>query len=333
VIAAIIGTMGRLRRIAAVLTIAVAAVSCVLITDLSGFSEPRSDAPADAAPTDATFSDAANPEAAGDAGPCDLTAPFQKPTPITSLDTGDNDELWPRLTPDELTMVLATRRTPNEFGIYITRRSNVDAGWSPPEYLPTLAATPVAFDTDPMLTPDGRTLFFASNRRGTSDLFFSRKNATGFAAPEPITALNDNTLPEYQPFLTFDGSELWFTRELSGIPRIMRAPVVGGGFGDASIVRELTSGGREWLPTLSADGLTIYFASTRAGGLGDYDIWVATRGSKTGTFGEPRPVTELNGPFRDAPGYLSTDGCRLYFDARRVETGTTDLYLAEKPPR
>jgi Tol biopolymer transport system component len=326
-------------RIAAVLTMGAAASSCVLTTDLSGFSEQPRDPRGDGSPVDSSFPDTTSPNGpngpAGDAGPspCDLTAPFQRPNPITSLNTNENDELWPRLTPDELTMVLATRRLPSPFGIYVARRSVTDAGWSPPDYIATVAASPVAFDTDPMLSADGRALYFASDRRGTHDLFVSTRSGATFGPPEPITRLNESTVAEFQPFLTFDGTELWFSREISGKARIMRAPVVDGGFGDPSIVPELMSGGNDWLPTLSADGLTIYFSSTRAGGSGDYDIWVAKRGSTTGTFGEPRPVAELNGPFRDAPGYVSTDGCRLYFDARRVEGGTTDLYLAEKPPR
>jgi Tol biopolymer transport system component len=320
-------------RAAAALALGGVATSCVLMTDLSGFSEPasgRTEEQRDALPSEAS------PFGALDAAssPCDLTAPFQNQTPITSLNTQENDELWPRLSPDELTMVLATRRAPNAFGIYVTTRVDARAGWSFPEYVQTVAVTPAAFDTDPMLTADGHALYFASDRRGTPDLFVSRRTGnTTFGPPFPIGELNIDTVAEYQPFLTFDGTELWFSREEAGFARIMRSAAGDGGYGKPAIVPELASSGQDWEPTLSADGLTIYFSSTRPGGRGDFDIWVAKRTTRTGTFGDPKPVVELNGPNRDVPGFLSTDGCRLYFDARRGDAGTADLYIAEKPPR
>jgi len=40
-------------------------------------------------------------------------------------------------------------------------------------------------------------------------------------------------------------------------------------------------------PRLSRDGLSLYFDSTRPGGLGGYDIWVSTRNNRTGPFGAP----------------------------------------------
>jgi hypothetical protein len=40
-------------------------------------------------------------------------------------------------------------------------------------------------------------------------------------------------------------------------------------------------------PWLTADGLNMYFGSDRPGGYGRWDLWVATRGSTSETWGEP----------------------------------------------
>jgi hypothetical protein len=115
--------------------------------------------------------------------------------------------------------------------------------------------------------------------------------------------------------------ELWYEdspNKTPGPSRIRRAS-----FTDATHVSEqdeevslgaaaTESDGR---PVLSADGLTLYFASERAahGGHGGLDIWVATRASDKDPFGPGSLVEELATPGADYPGFLSTDGCRLYF--------------------
>jgi len=39
----------------------------------------------------------------------------------------------------------------------------------------------------------------------------------------------------------------------------------------------VNSSARDGRPSISADGLSLYFISNRPGGVGDYDIWVTTR--------------------------------------------------------
>ncbi|MFN0253094.1 MAG: hypothetical protein ACKV2T_39845 [Kofleriaceae bacterium] len=47
-------------------------------------------------------------------------------------------------------------------------------------------------------------------------------------------------------------------------------------------------------PRFSADGLTLYFASGRAGGIGDLDIYAVTRLSLAATWSAPAPVAGPN---------------------------------------
>jgi peptidoglycan-associated lipoprotein len=70
-------------------------------------------------------------------------------------------------------------------------------------------------------------------------------------------------------------------------------------------------------PSLSADELTLYFASDLSGGYGGMDIWKVTRGSETDTWGEPinlgKTVNTAGNemfPFAHASGalYFASDG-------------------------
>ena len=49
----------------------------------------------------------------------------------------------------------------------------------------------------------------------------------------------------------------------------------------------LNSSDSDLSPFVSADGLSLYFATTRPGGLGGEDLWVARRSSTTNDFGAP----------------------------------------------
>jgi hypothetical protein len=71
---------------------------------------------------------------------------------------------------------------------------------------------------------------------------------------------------------------------------------------------------------LSPDGLELYFQSTRAGGLGSIDIWVARRITRDAPWGEPENLgAPINTTGYDYNPCLSSDGLALYFAA-----GTND---------
>ncbi len=83
----------------------------------------------------------------------------------------------------------------------------------------------------------------------------------------------------------------------------------------------------EITPSISADGLTLCFASDRPGGQGDYDIWLATRASLEDGWSEP---VNLGPPVNtsDFEGFQSTssDGLELYFSRGKADHG--DVYVA-----
>ncbi|MCR4826875.1 MAG: OmpA family protein [Bacteroidales bacterium] len=82
-------------------------------------------------------------------------------------------------------------------------------------------------------------------------------------------------------------------------------------------------------PTMAANGMTIYFASSRPGGFGGMDIWKTTMTAE-GEFSVPEnlgPV--INTPGDDAAPFIHSDGRTLYFASNgRVGMGGYDLYYS-----
>lgn len=66
---------------------------------------------------------------------------------------------------------------------------------------------------------------------------------------------------------------------------------------------------------LSADGLSLYFASTRDGP--DADLYVTRRPSVDADFGEPRALAELNTPYEERMPWVSADEQTIYFASNR----------------
>ena len=88
-------------------------------------------------------------------------------------------------------------------------------------------------------------------------------------------------------------------------------------------------------PCISADGLSLYFASDRPGGSGNFDIWVAKRKTTEDPWEEPVNLgPNVNSWAYDNHPSISADGLSLYFDSRRPNPsgnlGNNDLYVTRR---
>ena len=86
-------------------------------------------------------------------------------------------------------------------------------------------------------------------------------------------------------------------------------------------------------PALSADGDTLYFVSSRAGGKGNMDIWkaekIAVSSSGIPEYGNVVNVTELNTQGNDLSPFIHADSNTLYFSTDgRPGLGSTDIFMA-----
>jgi hypothetical protein len=88
-------------------------------------------------------------------------------------------------------------------------------------------------------------------------------------------------------------------------------------------------------PSISADGLTLYFCSNRPGGYGAFDLWMCTRATVTDPWSEPVNLGQpVNSKFDEIFPCVSTDGLELYFcewDVFRPEGyGGGDIWVSKR---
>ncbi|HUV62362.1 MAG TPA: M56 family metallopeptidase [Sedimentisphaerales bacterium] len=94
----------------------------------------------------------------------------------------------------------------------------------------------------------------------------------------------------------------------------------------------INSGYDDGGPFISADGLSLFFDSSRPGGLGRGDLWVATRATTDDDWGMPVNLGPIiNSAYEDWEPCVSADGLELYFDSERPGGyGSFDIYMATR---
>jgi hypothetical protein len=147
------------------------------------------------------------------------------------------------------------------------------------------------FEGGPSLSQDGLTLLFGA----------ARPNSLGQLDEDIYIATRETTSESFGP------------------PGNLGAPVNSLGFGDYS-------------PELSADGLTLYFSSSRPGGLGQADLYVTTRESTEDPWEPPQNLgPNINSPHFDGQPSISANGNTLYWDSDRLDgLGDFDLWVATR---
>jgi Tol biopolymer transport system component len=275
----------------------------------------------------------ADSEGGNDASTCDPAKPFGVPVLLAELESGAA-EGGLRLLPDELTGFFWSTRPggPGTANLYVTRRSDRTSPFGGITLLGNVNSS--VSQIDPGVVASGLTLVFRSNRAGGAggDDLYSAARASVAADFSNVTSLStlNSASNDVQPFLTPDGSEIYFASNRTGDYDIYRAALDNGMYGAPSAVAELNETGVDDAdPVISADGLTMFFSSTRPGGVGAADIWMAARSAPASAFGPPVNVTELNSTSQDDPTWLSVDGCRLYMSVGDMPS--THLYLATRP--
>jgi Tol biopolymer transport system component len=242
----------------------------------------------------------------------------------------------PHLTADELTLFFT-----RDIAIVSATRSSTADPFGEPFDVTSIrfdgGATDAAqrYDIDPSVSADGQTLYFSSTRAGDYDIWKStRVNGSGeLGPPVSVPTAAVGSVREFHPFYAADSGGLWFATDPSATDReiFVAAELSPGAFGTAMKVTSLSSPGIEASPTLSADGLTIYFASNRAGSAHLIDIWMATRPSTSSPFSNHKPGVGVNVLDEQSPGWVSHDQCRLYLSAGDSSTKTYELFVATKP--
>jgi hypothetical protein len=236
---------------------------------------------------------------------------------------------------DKAERILVFARSKAEFKearIYVSEKKS--AGWSEPAQI--VFSDPRYSDSDPWLTPDGKTLYFVSNRptagqpdKKDLDIWRSHRTRTGWSEPEHLGDAVNGPGPELGPELHDGILNFASVRKggQGGLDIYQAAALPGGAFAKAEpIGGPFNSAESESDFTLSADGRTAAFWRS-VGGKGI--LHVATR--RGGAWSPVRALGEgaNPGPFNFTPSF-SRDGKWLLFASTAErdgqEQGMADIY-------
>jgi hypothetical protein len=208
------------------------------------------------------------------------------------------------------------------------------AQWAAPTLVPNVNTTSSEFD--PVPTSDGLSLYFSSNRTGNFEIFRSTRATpySAFGVPVQVTELT-SAGTEAGPGPRIDDLEIFFYSSRVGggggldIWRATRAST-SVPFNAPTPVTELNTTATDSAPSLTADGLRIYFTSTRPGA-GNFDLWTASRPDWNSPFGVATPLTEINTAGVERESHISADGLRIWFTSDRAGgVGSTDTWVASR---
>jgi peptidoglycan-associated lipoprotein len=86
-------------------------------------------------------------------------------------------------------------------------------------------------------------------------------------------------------------------------------------------------------PSISSDGLTLYFSSDMPGGFGEYDLWKATRKSTADDFGRPVNLSSIvNTPGKEIMPVLRNDSLMYFSSDGHPGVGGQDLFSTKLNP-
>lgn len=193
----------------------------------------------------------------------------------------------------------------------------------------------------PALTADNRFLLFTGRPQTTSgeDLYVSRQGKDGaMSEPVPISPTINSSFNEGAGTISGDGKTLVFAscdrpKAIGNCDLYISrrtgnnwSPPLNLGAGVNSV---------EWdsQPSLSADGRTLYFTSTRRGGQGQEDLYVSTL-QADGTWAAAQNLgTPVNTPGKDMAPFIHASGTTLYYVTDGlVGMGGLDVFRSEKNP-
>ncbi len=202
-----------------------------------------------------------------------------------------------------------------------------------------------ASEYGPIITADGKTMYFTSRREGSTggkedlndfqpfeDIYVTHKEGYQWQEPENIgppinTATHDATVG-----ISPDGQELYIYRGNVNGGDIFTSTLYGSDWSEpVALPAPINSPAHENSASLSYDNKTLYFVSDREGGYGGRDIYVVSR-DEHGIWGEVKNIgNRINTKYDEDGVFIHPDGKTLYFSSKGHNTmGGYDIFYSVK---
>ena len=199
------------------------------------------------------------------------------------------------------------------------------------------------------LSADGLSLYFSSRRpggEGHNDIWVSTRatKEDDWAAPVNLGPPINSSAAEVNPCISADGLELYFNDHPTG-PRpgslgdgtiwVTRRATVSDAWGiPENLGPTINTSSAEAFPSLSADGLSLFFGSSwpNPGSASDWDLYVTRRATVDEAWSEPVNLGEtVNSASTDAFSGISADNLTLFFGSMRPGgSGGVDLWITRR---
>lgn len=190
--------------------------------------------------------------------------------------------------------------------------------WDYPENIRELNSS--AWDSQPSIGPDGRTIYFTSARGGNMDIYVSYLGDDGYwSEPTPLPANINTVRSEMSPFIHPDGKTLYFASDghqgMGGLDIFYSRKTGDTTWSDPiNIGYPINTYNDEGFLFVTASGKKALFASDKLGGQGTLDIYSFELYEQA----RPTPVTYLKGIVADSK---SNNTIPAHFELFEVKTG------------
>ena len=190
--------------------------------------------------------------------------------------------------------------------------------WDYPENIRELNSA--AWESQPSIGPDGRTIYFTSARGGNMDIYVSYLGDDGYWSEPTALSSNINTVrSEMSPFIHPDGKTLYFASDghkgMGGLDIFISRKIGDTTWSDpVNIGYPINTHNDEGFLFVTASGKKALFASDKLGGQGALDIYSFELYEQA----RPTPVTYLKGFVVDSK---SNANVAAHFELYDLKTG------------
>lgn len=195
-------------------------------------------------------------------------------------------------------------------------------------------------DYSPIISADGNTLIFTSNRTDDpskakananfEDIFVSYKQGNTWSTPKLISSNINIKYNDAAASLSPDGKTLFLYYE-EGEGDIYTSTLSGGEWSRPEPLNKNINTAMFWetCASVTADGKRLFFASNRPGGVGELDLYMSQLDGK-GDWGKAVNLGPIvNTPNNEDSPFIHHDGVTLYFSSDgHPRLGNSDIFLS-----
>ena len=266
---------------------------------------------------------------------------FGTPVNLGSGINGEYLEGSPVVSSDGLELYFHSNRPGGSggFDLWMASRSSVDGKWGDPVNLGA-AVNSQAHEIAPTLSADGRELYFSDfinvrgGGQGKSDIWVTTRDSKNgdWGVPVNLGPTVNTAGEEITPEISADGLELYFeTDRPGGLGSddlwVARRSSPRSDWGEPEWLGEkINTAGMDHCPTLTSDGLTLFYDCTPPGGTEVGDLMIVRRADVGQPWGDP---INLGRPHSGHyAGDISADGSTLYYtSAAPGGHGGADIWM------